>query len=73
MEDFVHVVPELMSRLASDPENVLTTIENALREVQQLIFNELDFPVRERGQLFTPFTLSDTHFYFYVEPSIRCT
>ena len=45
-EDFVHVVPELMSKLSTDPESVLTTIENALREVQQLIFNELqDFPV----------------------------
>ena len=46
MEDLTHCVPELMSRLATDPESVLTTIENALREVQQLIFNELgDFPV----------------------------
>jgi hypothetical protein len=43
----VHIVPELMSRLSLDPEGVLTTIENALREVQQLVFNELnDFPVR---------------------------
>jgi hypothetical protein len=50
MEDFVHIVPELMSRLSLDPEGVLTTIENALREVQQLVFNELnDFPVRRQA------------------------